>query len=138
MGSLIKLATWALIESGRAGSARAATVRMTAAALCAGLAAVLVLAALGCTATALWVLVLPTLGPVGAPLVVAACLSVMTLILAMAGWMILRRKRLGPDIAVAPEFLLSEATRLFSEHKGAVLLAALVAGVAVANGSRKP
>jgi hypothetical protein len=138
MGSLIKLATWALIESGRAGSARAATVRMTAAALCAGLAAVLALAALGCTATALWVLALPTLGPVGAPLVVAACLSVMTLILAMAGWLIMRRKRLRPDIAVAPEFLLSEATRLFSEHKGAVLLAALVAGMAVANGSRKP
>ncbi len=50
----------------------------------------------------------------------------------------MRRKRLGPDIAAAPEFLLSEATRLFSEHKGAVLLAALVAGMAVANGSRKP
>jgi hypothetical protein len=138
MGSLIKLATWALIESGRAGGARAATVRMTAAALCAGLAAVLALAALGCTATALWVLALPTLGPVGAPLVVAACLSVMTLILAMAGWLIMRRKRLRPDIAVAPEFLLSEATRFFSEHKGAVLVAALVAGMAVANGSRKP
>ena len=138
MGSLIKLATWALIESGKAGSARAATVRMTAAALCAGLAAVLALAALGCTATALWVLALPTLGPVGAPLVVAACLSVMTLILATAGWLIMRRKRLRPDIAVAPEFLLSEATRFFNEHKGAALLAALVAGMAVANGSRKP
>jgi hypothetical protein len=138
MGSLIKLATWALIESGRAGSARAATIRMTAAALCAGLAAVLVLAALGCAATALWILALPALGPVGAPLVVAASLSVMTLILAMAGWLIVRRNRLRPDIAVAPEFLLSEATRLFSEHKGAVLLAAIVAGMAVANGSRKP
>jgi hypothetical protein len=70
MGSLIKLATWALIESGRVGSARTATARMTAAA--------------------------------------------------------------------SPVFLLSEATRLFSEHKGAVLLAALVAGMAVANGGRKP
>lgn len=135
MGSLIRLATWALVES---GSARAATVRMTAAALCAGLAAGLMLAALGCAAAALWILALPALGPVGAPLVVAASLSVITLILAMAGWSIVRRRRKAPDIGVAPDFLLSEATRLFSEHKGAVLLAALVAGMAVANGSRKP
>jgi hypothetical protein len=138
MGSLIKLATWALIESGRAGSARAATIRMTAAALCAGLAAVLVLAAFGCAATALWIVVLPSLGPVGAPLVVAAGLSIVTLILAMTGWQIVRHSRQRADVAAAPEFLLSEATRLFSEHKGAVLLAALVAGMAVANGSRKP
>jgi hypothetical protein len=138
MGSLIKLATWALIESGRAGSARAATIRMTTAALCASLAAVLALAALGCAATAFWILALPALGPVGAPLVIAAGLSIVTLILAMIGWRIVRHSRPRSDIAVAPEFLLSEATRLFSEHKGAVLLAALVAGMAVANGSRKP
>ena len=81
---------------------------------------------------------LPALGPVGAPLVVAASLSIVTLVLATAGWLIVRRSRPRPDVAAAPEFLLSEATRLFSEHKGAVLLAALVAGMAVANGSRKP
>jgi hypothetical protein len=138
MGSLIKLATWALIESGRAGSARAATIRMTTAALCAGLAAMLALAALGCAATALWIVALPALGPVGAPLVVAASLSLLTRMLAMTGWRIVRHGRQRPDVTVAPEFLLSEATRLFSEHKGAVLLAALVAGMAAANGGRKP
>jgi len=137
MGSLIKLAIWALIESGRAGSARAATIRATAAALCAGLAVMLALAAFGSAATALWIVVLPSLGPVGAPLVVAASLSIVTLILAMAGWLIVRRNRPRPDVAAAPEFLLSEATRFFSEHKGAVLVAALVAGMAAANGSRK-
>jgi hypothetical protein len=138
MGSLIKLAAWALIESGRAGSARAATIRMSAAALCAGLAAMLVLAAFGCAATALWIAVLPALGPVGAPLVVAAGLSIVTLIVAMIGWQIVRHGRQRSPVAVAPEFLLSEATRFFSEYKGAVLLAALVAGMAAANGSRKP
>ena len=138
MGSQIKLAAWALIESGRAGSARAATIRMSAAALCAGLAAMLVLAAFGCAATALWIAVLPALGPVGAPLVVAAGLSIVTLIVAMIGWQIVRHGRQRSGVAVTPEFLLSEATRLFSEHKGAVLLAALVAGMAAANGSRKP
>lgn len=137
MGSLIKLATWALIETGRAGSARAATVRMAAAAFCASLAVVLALAAFGCAATALWVATLPALGPVGAPLVVAIGLSAVTLILAVIGWQIVRHSRQRLDVAVAPEFLLTEATRIFSEHKGAVLLAALVAGMAVASGSRK-
>ena len=137
MGSLIKLATWALIESGRAGSARAATVRMATAAFCASLATVLALAAFGCVAAALWIVALPDLGPVGAPLAVAAGLLIATLMLAIAGWLIVRRNRPRPDIAAAPEFLLSEATRFFGEHKAAVLLAALVAGMAAANGSRK-
>jgi hypothetical protein len=64
MGSPIKLATWALIESGRVGSARTATIRMATAALCAGLAATLALAAFGCAATALWLVTLPSFGPV--------------------------------------------------------------------------
>src|SRR3990172_1679423 len=137
MGGLIKLAAWLLLEPGRPGSARAAAVRMTAAALCAGLAAVLVLAALGSAATALWIFTLPSLGPVGAPLVVAAALSTLTLSLAAAAWLIMRhsRRKLG---ATAPQLLLTEATRLFNEHKGAVLMAAVVAGMAAANRGRKP
>jgi len=137
MGSLIELAAWLLIESGRAGSVRAATIRMTAAAVCAAFAAVLILAALGCAATALWIFTLPSLGPVGAPLVVAAALSTLTLSLAAAAWLIMRhsRRKLG---ATAPQLLLTEATRLFNEHKGAVLMAAVVAGMAAANRGRKP
>lgn len=56
----------------------------------------------------------------------------------MNSTLIVRHSRPKSDIAAAPEFLLSEATRLFSEHKGAVLLAALVADMAAANRSRKP
>ena len=138
MDSLIKFAAWALIESGGAGSARAATIRMTTAALCASLAAVLALAAFGCGATALWILALPALGPIGAPLVVAAVLSTVTLILATAGWLIVRHGRQRSDAAAPPQLLLTEATRLFNEHKGAVLLAALVAGMAAANSGRRP
>jgi hypothetical protein len=137
MGSLIKLAAWALIESGRARIVGPATIRMTAAALCAGLAAVLMLVALGCVATALWIFTLPFLGPVGAPLVVAATLSIVILILATAAWLIIRHSRRGSGAGAAPQLLLSEAMRLFSEHKGAVLLAAVVAGMAAANGGRK-
>jgi hypothetical protein len=138
MGSLIKLATWALIESGRAGSARAATSRIAVVALCAGLAGVLVVAALSCAAAALWIYVLPSLGPVGAPLAVASVLSTLMLILALAAWLVLRRNRARPGAAMAPQLLLSQAVRLFNEHKGAVLVAAIVAGMATANSGRKP
>ncbi len=138
MRSLIKLAAWALIEAGRAGGVRAAAIRTTAAALCAGLAAVLMLAALGCVATALWIFTLPSLGPVGAPLVVAATLSTVTLILATTVWLVMRHGRRGLGAAAAPQLLLSEATRLFNEHKSAVLLAAVVAGIAAAQGGRRP
>lgn len=138
MSSLIKLLAWGLIESGRAGSVRAATIRMTAAALCASLAAMLMLAAFGCAATALWIVALPSLGPVGASLAVAAAFSIAAMIVAVLAWLILRHDRRRPDAAMAPQLLLSEAARLFSEHKGTVLLAALVAGMAAANAGRKP
>jgi hypothetical protein len=138
MSSLIKLLAWGLIESGRVGNARAATIRMTTAALCAGLAVVLMLGALGCAVTALWIFMLPSLGPVGTPLAVAVTLSVAAVIMAAIVWLVWRYDRRKPDVTMAPQLLLSEATRLFSEHKGAVMLAALVAGMAAANGGRKP
>jgi hypothetical protein len=138
MGRLIELAAWLLIESGGGGSARAATIRMTAVALCAGLVAALMLAALGCVATALWIFTLPSLGPVGAPLVVAAALSTVILVLAMAAWLIMRHSRRRPNPTVVPQLLLSQASQYFNEHKGVVLLAAVVAGMVAANGGRKP
>lgn len=139
MGNWIELAARVLIGSASAaGSGRAATVRMTVAVLCAGLGAVLMLAALGCTATALWIFMLPSLGPVGALLVVAAALSSLALALATAVRLIMRHGRRRPGVATAPHLLATEATRFFGEHKGALLLAAVVAGMAAANGGRRP
>jgi len=135
MGSLMQLVMAALIAAGRDGSIRDATFRLTAAALCAVLAVALMLACLGCAAAALWLFTLPTLGPVGAPLAVSTALAGVTLILTIAATLILRSRRRGPGIDMAS--LLSGATRLFNEHKGAVLLAAVVAGMSASNGSRK-
>ena len=136
MGSLIKLAAWVLIESSKAGSVRAATRRIVTAALCAGFASMLMLAAFGCAATALWNLALPALGPVGAPLIVAGTLSAATVALATAAGFLLRRGRRRPS-AATQQLLLSQASRIFNEHKGAVLLAAVIAGIAAARGGRK-
>ena len=138
MGGLVKLAAWLLSKVGGAGEVRAATIRMTIAALCAGLAALLMLVSLGCMATALWIFTLPSLGPAGAPLVVAATLSALALMSAAAVWLIMRRRRRGAVAATASPLLLSDATRLFNEHKVAILLAAVVAGMAAAKGGHRP
>jgi hypothetical protein len=137
MGSLIRLAVGLVIESGIAGGVRSATRRLAAAAICAGLAALLIVAALGCLATALWMSVLPSLGPVGAPLVVAAVLLASALALALAIWLIMRHGRRHSGAGRVVELLLAEATDLIKEHKAAVLLAAVLAGVAAATGGRK-
>jgi hypothetical protein len=64
----------------------------------------------------------------------AASLSTVILMLAAAGWPIVRRSRRGSDAAMASQLLLSEATRLFNEPRGATL----VAGMAAATSGRKP
>ena len=138
MSRLLKFAAWAFVEFGKAGSVRTATIRITSAALCAGLAAVLALAATGCVATALWIVTLPSLGPVGAPLVIAASLSGLVFILSAAAWLITRRGRETPSVCPAPQMLLLEATRLFTAHTGAMLLAAVIAGMVAADSGRKP
>jgi hypothetical protein len=137
VGGFFKLAAWVLIQSRKSGATRAATGRITSAVLCAGLGGVLALAALGCAAVSLWNYALPSLGPVGAPLVVAAALSITALVLALASWRILCRRRPAPGVDMAPQLLLNEARRLFGEHKSAMLLAALIAGMAAANSGRK-
>jgi hypothetical protein len=138
MGSVIQLVAWMLAESGGAARLRAATIRVTVAALCLVLAGGLMLAALGCAVTALWIASLPALGPTGASLVVAAVLLAVALILTMAAWLVMRRKPHRAGAAASPQVLLSEAARLFNEHKSAVLLAAVIAGAAAANSSRRP
>jgi hypothetical protein len=97
----------------------------------------LMLAALGSAAAALWNFSLPSLGPVGAPLAVAATLCATAVgLLAMAAWHVLRRGRRGPS-AATQHMLLSQASRIFNEHRVAVLLAAVIAGVAAESESRR-
>lgn len=133
MGNLIKLAAWLLMELSRAGSARAMTKRLAVAAVCGSLAALLVLAAIGCLAAALWNFTLPSLGPVGAPLVVAGAMIVAALILALAIWLVMRAGRSRPGDKRAIEMLTAEVTRLFNENKSAVLMAAAIAGMFAAS-----
>jgi len=134
---LLRLATMAAAAFGKAGSIGRTTGRITAAALCASLAAVSVIAAGGCAAAALWLYAIPHVGAAGAPLVAAGGLLVFCVVLMIVARGILHYRRRASRSMPAPGLLLEEALRLFSENKGALLLAALVAGLAAGNSGRK-
>ena len=135
---LLRLATVAAAASGKAGSIGRATGRMTAATLCASLAAVSALAAGGCAAAALWLFAIPHVGAAGAPLVAAGGLLAFGGVLVVVARGILRYRRATPRSSAAPGLRLEDALRLFSENKGTLLLAALVAGLVAGNSGRKP
>ena len=137
MGSLIKLAVSALLATGGVNHLQASITRLAIVAACAVFAAVMMLGALGCLAAALWILTLPSLGPVGAPLVVAAAFLVVTLIRVAVACGVRRPGRRKSAAAPAAASLAPELARILRDHKGTVLLAAALAGMAAASGRRK-
>jgi hypothetical protein len=134
---LLRLATMAAAASGNTRSIGRTTGRMTAAALCASLGAVSAIAAGGCAAVALWLFAIPYVGAAGAPLVAAGGLLVFCVVLMIVARGILHYHRRAPSSAAAPGLRLEDVLRLFSENKGTVLLAALVAGLAAGNSGQK-
>ena len=127
MGNLITLALLvAEGVSGRKGRQTATHVAriavFTLAAACCGFSA------FACALVALWLYVVPQVGPAGAPLVVAGVLLVMCLVL-LAVVQFGLKPRPPPASGFAASELITEATRLLNEHKGTVLLAALLAGL---------
>lgn len=102
-----------------------------------GFAGLAVIAAVATSAAALWIGVRPLVGPVGAPLVVAAALLVLALIALGLAHRATRpvpaalpapSAPSGANDAVLARAALAEATRLVVAHKVPVLLVALLAG----------
>ena len=134
---LLRLATMAAAASAKVGDIGGTTGRITAAAVCASLAAVSAIAAGGCAVAALWLFAIPYVGAAGAPLVAAGGLLVFCVVLMAVARGIVRYNRRAPSSTAAPGLQLGEAIRLFSENKGTVLLAALVAGLVAGNSGRR-
>lgn len=136
MGALMRAALIAFSETAAVSRLSGKARRMSIAACCAVVAAAFALASVGCAIAALWVSVLPAVGPVGAPLIAAAALLLLCLAL-LATVARLSRHRPPPLPALAipeaaiPALLIAQASRLVAENKGAALLAALLAGAAV-------
>jgi hypothetical protein len=130
MNTFIKLA-FALVDGGMLRQDRQSTARMACLATATIVAVVCAMAAIGCLLAALWIYALPYVGAVGAPAVVAGvliilCCAVLTF---MRYAPKLRRRIASPPFDAAPALLLAQATRLLKEHKGPVLIAALLAGL---------
>jgi len=142
MDVLMRGAEIAFAETISAGGIGVAVRRMTATVWCAVLATALAIASVGCAVAALWVFVLPEVGPVGAPLIAAAALLLLCLSLLAIIRSILRRRPAPLATAVVtgaaiPALLIAEASRLMEQNKGAALLAALLAGATAGSLSRK-
>ena len=137
MGSLLKFALSALATSRVSSALGAFTGRMAAAALLGGCALLLAAAAWGCACAALWIALIPSLGPAGAPLVVAGACLLLAGILALVAWLAVHRRRARPVDGLQLDAVLTEAGRLINEHKVAALLAAALAGMLAASNGRK-
>jgi hypothetical protein len=104
----------------------------------AGVSAVVVcwLAASGCLLTALWLFLLPLLGPAGTPLVIGCLLALKAAsILLWLRYGLARPAPPAPSV-IAPAVLLAEADRLFKANTGPVLMTALLVGL-FAGGSER-
>jgi hypothetical protein len=94
------------------------------------------IAALACVLVALWIYVLPRVGAVGAPLVIAGALVLVGLaVLALLRYAPTRHPP-PPAASVAPSLLLAEATHLLKTHKTAVLAGVLLAGLLAGRSDR--
>ena len=101
------------------------------------LAALCAAAAVGCAIAAFWIYLVPLIGPVGAPLVVAGVFLVLCLILLAVARSVLRsRKPLRVKIDGA-EIEIGDVERLIQGHKGTALLIAVVAGLIAGNQARR-
>ena len=93
------------------------------------------LAASLCLLTALWLYLLPLLGPVGTPLVIGCLLALKAAAILL--W--LRHGQASPTpapAAIQPAALLAEAERLFKANTAPVLMSALLVGLFVGGSER--
>lgn len=138
MDDLLKLGLMFLTETraGQRGSSNAG--RMTTGALYTGMAVVAVTAGIACGVAALWIYLIPVIGPAG------AALSAAGVFLITGGALMLIARNLfrpSPDEDMLErEPLADELVGLLRDgverHKGASLLAALVAGLAAGSNNR--
>jgi hypothetical protein len=105
-------------------------------ALIGAIAAVAATSAVGCLVAALWLFVLPSFGPAGAALIAAGALGLLSLVLIALALVIDRRARRRARFKHDSEMAQMEASRLLNHRTGAMLLGALVAGLAAGSAHR--
>ena len=100
------------------------------------IAVLLALASVGCVAAAIWMFAVPYVGSAGAALISAACLSFAGLLTIGISVLVLKKetKPVFGNLAAQTPLIMNQ---LFAEQKGALFVAALVAGMMAAESQRK-
>lgn len=139
MGGIVKLAFAVLDEVLTLARARARASRMVVAAILLTLMAMTIAASVGCALAALWIALLPVVGPWGAPLVCAGALALVAAALACGGYCLTRSRNGSPTgtgtLGTAIES--GDFAPLIHQHKWILLALAALSGMATAEKSRK-
>lgn len=139
MGGIVKLAFAVLDEVLTLARARARASRMVVAAILLTLMAMTIAASVGCALAALWIALLPIVGPWGAPLICAGALALVAAALACSGYCLTRSRNGSPTetgmLGTAIES--GDFAPLIHQHKWILLALAALSGMATAEKSRK-
>ena len=139
MGGIVKLALTVLAQIATLSRARKLAPRVAVAALLLTLTSMMAAASFGCTIAALWIWLLPFVGPWGAPLICACVLALIAAALAGCGYW-LARSRGGLQSGsgtLAAAIETGDFAPLIQEHKWLLLVLAALSGAATAEKSRK-
>jgi hypothetical protein len=102
------------------------------------LAGLALITALGFAAAALWVVIVPDLGPAGASLVLAGAFVVLALVLLLIGWLTQRQKPPVPaPVAVPADPIVTLVGSLFGNNQVAMLAGTLIAGFLAERAKRR-
>ncbi|MGH7008474.1 MAG: hypothetical protein ACRED7_08730 [Stellaceae bacterium] len=139
MGGIVKLALTVLAEITALSRARKQARRVAAAVLLLTLISMMVAASFGCAVAALWIWLLPLVGPWGAPLICAGVLALIAA--ALAGcryWLARSRDGLQTGTGTLGAAIESgDFAPLIHEHKWILLALAALSGMVSAEKSRK-
>lgn len=135
MDGIVKLAAAVLAEIVALERVRTIASRVVLAVVLVSLALVAILGGLGCAIAALWIALLPVVGPWGAPLVCAGILVLLAAVLVGSGYWLLRGSRRSKTRAgaLAAAIESGDFALLIREHKWVVLALAALAGLVTAN-----
>jgi hypothetical protein len=126
-----------LLRLGAAGSLQAASRRMGLMLLYLLLAAIAAIAALGCAIAGIWLALLPAIGPVWTPLLIAALLAAIAAILVL---LVARRPRARGRLGGIGEGKDTAAllSAIFRDHKTSLLLGAALVGLLAGSDLTRP
>jgi hypothetical protein len=123
-----------LLRRGPAGSLHAASRRMGLILFYAILAAIVAIAALGCAIAAIWLALLPAIGPVWTPLLIAAALAGIAAILVL----LIASHRRGRGRRSDGEGPATLSSAILRDHKSSLLLGAALVGMLAGSDLMRP